>query len=320
MAVILDTSALPPRERIEALRSVLVDATAPSTVGLAERLDDGRPVAALVEFWQIGAIQAVRTESSHGLSLTRSPKQVRQGCGPLVSFAVQERNLGRQEQFGLGRAVPVGTLTCTDLTEPYHFSWGGPGAGRALQIPVDELALPPDVIRRAAPNLLRSPLYELVAVHVAAITRDPERLSDERVAAGVGRSSVELARAVLLSAAGEERHPAAADTLPTQIRAYIRQHLGDPELGANSIAAALNISTRRLYSVCAAAEFSVEQWIISQRLDAARADLADPANDHRTVATIARRHGFRDPAHFARRFRAAFGVTPRDWRNIAAGR
>ena len=33
-----------------------------------------------------------------------------------------------------------------------------------------------------------------------------------------------------------------------------------------------------------------------------------------TVAAIGRANGFTDPTHFARRFRAAYGETPRDWR------
>ncbi|WP_454199804.1 AraC family transcriptional regulator [Nocardia sp. Marseille-Q1738] len=34
------------------------------------------------------------------------------------------------------------------------------------------------------------------------------------------------------------------------------------------------------------------------------------------MSTIARRWGFRDPYHFARRLRAAYGLSPREWRRI----
>lgn len=43
----------------------------------------------------------------------------------------------------------------------------------------------------------------------------------------------------------------------------------------------------------------------------ARADLADR---HLPIAAVARRWGFKDPTHFTRRFRAAYGVLPSEWR------
>ncbi|MFQ6327482.1 helix-turn-helix domain-containing protein [Nocardia sp. CWNU-33] len=65
------------------------------------------------------------------------------------------------------------------------------------------------------------------------------------------------------------------------------------------------------------AEYSLEQWIISQRLDQVPAELARADSRHRSIAMVARRWGFRDPSHFARRFRAAFGMSPREWRRTA---
>ncbi|WP_461122268.1 helix-turn-helix transcriptional regulator [Saccharothrix stipae] len=62
--------------------------------------------------------------------------------------------------------------------------------------------------------------------------------------------------------------------------------------------------------------FSLEQWIIAERLQGARQDLIRPDNHSRTVAMIARQWGFTDPTHFTRRFRAAYGMTPSEWRRI----
>ncbi|WP_443217637.1 helix-turn-helix domain-containing protein [Saccharothrix sp. CCNWYY140] len=58
----------------------------------------------------------------------------------------------------------------------------------------------------------------------------------------------------------------------------------------------------------------MEQWIISERLRGAREDLIRRTDRSRTIATIARRWGFGDPTHFTRRFRAAYGITPSEWR------
>lgn len=67
--------------------------------------------------------------------------------------------------------------------------------------------------------------------------------------------------------------------------------------------------------MCAAADFSLEQWTIHQRLEGASRDLSDLAQRDRPIAVVARRWGFSDASYFSRRFRQAFGSTPRDWRH-----
>lgn len=182
-----------------------------------------------------------------------------------------------------------------DLTAPFDFSWHTRGTSRALRIPIAELGLPMDLIRVAAVRLHTSPLRRLIATHI-----------------------VDLFRALLASAAtGGSQQATQRQTLLTQIREYVRQNIRDPDLSAARIAKRHNISVRHLYSLCEQAEFSLEQWIIGRRLEGAFEELARPDAAQRSIAAIARRWGFRDPAHLTRRFRTAYGLTPRDWRSIA---
>ena len=46
---------------------------------------------------------------------------------------------------------------------------------------------------------------------------------------------------------------------------------------------------------------------------AAHRRLAAPA----PIAAVAAGWGFKDPTHFARRFRAAYGLRPQEWRRLA---
>ena len=71
---------------------------------------------------------------------------------------------------------------------------------------------------------------------------------------------------------------------------------------------------RWLYDNWSDNDLSVAQWIIRERLEVARRELAGPRTQ--PIATVARQCGFTDPTHFSRRFREAYGMSPREWRRL----
>jgi AraC-like DNA-binding protein len=60
---------------------------------------------------------------------------------------------------------------------------------------------------------------------------------------------------------------------------------------------------------------TVAQQIQRTRLERCRRELVDPRCDTRSVTDISRRWGFPDLATFSRAFRAAYGMSPTDWRS-----
>ena len=312
MGFVLDTADIPLGERIDAVHTAMMQASVPSYV-IHE--DPEAAIRTRIEVHDLGSTN-VFTARSSGLRLLRTPRQARQDAAPVVALSVQLRADGRHEQLGHRQVVAPGALMMADLSSPYDFSWSGDGAAGCLQIPLAEIGLPVDVIRRAAVRLPTSPLYDLVTGHIVQLVRDAERLSADPGAERLGQAGVELARALLASAAhtGLHTREALAETLLTRVRAYVRRHLADPGLRPATIAAAHYVSLRHLYKVCAQAGISLEQLIINERLRGAREDLRRPELRRRTVAMIAHRWGFTDPTHFARRFRARYGVTPSEWR------
>jgi AraC-like DNA-binding protein len=313
--LLLDTATLPPEHRVDAFRAAFGQASVPCRI---EHLGPPAEVRTRMHLWRYGRANLFTTDSS-GFRLLRTPRHVRQEDPPVVALAVQSRGLGRFTQFGADHAVGSGQLMLNDLRAPYAFSWSGTGGSRAFQVPSDQLGLPPDVVRAAAPRLQASPLHDLVRDHLVRMVRDAERLGEDPAAATLGTATTELVRALLVSAAPSGRLVATvrAETLATRVLAYAGQHLTDPELTPERIAAAHNVSVRQLYKACAAAGVGLEQWVIEQRLEAARAELASPAGRRRSIAAVARACGFADPSHFSRRFRTAYGTTPREWQRSA---
>ncbi|MGW4642556.1 helix-turn-helix domain-containing protein [Sphaerisporangium sp. NPDC004334] len=103
--------------------------------------------------------------------------------------------------------------------------------------------------------------------------------------------------------------------LLAQIHRFTQDRLPDPHLTADLIAAAHQISTRHLYQLFQGEGMTVAAWIRHTRLERCRHDLADPALRGRPIHSIATRWGFLDGAHFSRVFRAAYGMSPNDYRH-----
>lgn len=103
--------------------------------------------------------------------------------------------------------------------------------------------------------------------------------------------------------------------LTLRIRAFIRQHLHNPELTPPMIADAHHISVSHLHRLFKSSQDSVAAYIRRLRLEHIRRDLADPTMRSVPIYRIADRWGFTHHAVFTRAFRAAYGISPRDFRH-----
>jgi AraC-like DNA-binding protein len=314
--LLLDTAGVPPHERVDAFRTAFDLASVPCRV---EQLEPAEQMHARMHLWQYGSTNLFTADAS-GFRLVRTPKHVRMDSPPVVAIAVQTSGVGRFAQFGEERLIGAADLMVSDLTAPYSFDWTRDGGSRAFQIPYDVLGLPEDLVRAAAPRLAASPLHDLVHEYLRGLAASADELAGSMAATSVGTATVELVRALLISAAEDDRRRRATrhETLLTRVRVYAAQHLSDPDLTPGALARAHAVSVRQLYKAFAEAGLSLEQWILVQRLEAARARLASPAGRRRSIAATAGDTGFRDASHFARRFRAAYGMTPREWQKLSA--
>lgn len=90
----------------------------------------------------------------------------------------------------------------------------------------------------------------------------------------------------------------------------IGRRYAEPMLNGERIAKALGVSERYVQQLFEENGVTVSAYIQDERLKAARRQLADHSQDHRTVTDIAYACGFSDASHFNRCFRKKFGETP----------
>ena len=119
---------------------------------------------------------------------------------------------------------------------------------------------------------------------------------------------------IAVLAAGSGAAPATAHRAAA--RSYIEEHLTDPSLGAEQIAAAIGISDRQLSRIFAADGTSVPRQILSRRLQLAYSMLSSVATTENSgsVADIATQCGFTSVTYFSHVFRQHFGQRASDIR------
>jgi AraC-like DNA-binding protein len=140
----------------------------------------------------------------------------------------------------------------------------------------------------------------------------------EAAAKGAGDMIKQLVQLSLMEAAGQETAVTQREALRDRIRAYVRQHLRDPQLSVDGIARALNCSRRHLYNAFAGEGESIAAYVQRLRLEACIRDLQDAAHA-RPITDIALSWGFGNPSHFSRVFRDHTGKSPSEFRRPTGG-
>jgi AraC-like DNA-binding protein len=114
-------------------------------------------------------------------------------------------------------------------------------------------------------------------------------------------------------------HPDAVLWKLLRAETFITEHLANPNLSATTIARHLNVSVRHLRRIFATRHRSVTEWIWTQRLDRAQENLIARSARSHSIGEVALRWAFANQAHFSRRFKAHYGVTPSEYRRRHSG-
>ncbi|WP_433201684.1 helix-turn-helix domain-containing protein [Dactylosporangium sp. CS-047395] len=313
MALLLDTSTLPQEQRTDAVRAALGAQLPPAGVWIAE------PGQARISLWQLGpGVRLLHSVAGpHRLTVTAS--HLRASVPERISLGLPVSGAVRMRHRDLPFSDRIGELQLADLTSPYDFLVAEPSVVEAVLVDYSRLGLPVAAVRDAVPRLTASPMYELLRRHLLQLPGVLDKVPPGAAVQLLGSSTVELIRALIASAAepdGPWPRDASAGTLFTRLTAFIARHQRDRDLSAARLAAEHGVSVRAVYASFAERGEQLSEFVMRGRLHGAHRELADRPGA--TVAAVAEGWGFANARHFARRFRAEFGLSPADWRATAS--
>ncbi|MEU9142554.1 helix-turn-helix domain-containing protein [Streptomyces sp. NPDC048349] len=316
----VSAASVPVADRFEWFNDLVASALIPTAIK-SERCADFQAEAAMLD---LGVTQ-VSTFAHSPLSSRRTPALIRRGDPEQYQLALITggrwwmSHQGGDEEFG------VGDMILWDTSRPQAtvaHPGNGPSRSIILHLPKDALPLRPERVDRLLGRRIAtdSGTAAVLAQFLSSLGEHGSTCGPQELRR-LGSVAVDLAAACLahrLDAYGELPAESRERALRTRIDAFIEHNLGDPALDPGLIAAAHGISVRSLHALFRGQEEGVAATVRRRRLEGAHADLARPELAGRPVHEIAARWCFGNAPAFSRAFRAAYALSPTEFRRAAA--
>ncbi|GGV01567.1 AraC family transcriptional regulator [Actinomadura cremea] len=269
----------------------------------------------------LGSVQATLLTAA-SLTVRRTPGLIRRSDPETYFVTCAVRGQATGEQADRLADLRAGDLMLRDSSRPYRTTFGSsdPAGGQllSLQFPRSMLPLPERGLRELSAVRIRGDrgIGALASQYLLELARRLQEFGTDEVmrVSTLTLDVLTTALADALDAHGAVPPGGRRRALLAQIHAFIRANLGDPHLTPGTIAAANHISVSYLHRLFRDEERTVAGWIRERRLEQCRRDLGDPLLTATPISTIAARWGFASPAHFSQAFRAAYGLSPRQFR------
>ncbi|MFF9045741.1 helix-turn-helix domain-containing protein [Streptomyces parvulus] len=279
---------------------------------------DGASPGGTVVTARLGHIDVSRVESD-AQRVTRTTNALDQDETPSVLLVLLRRGTATLLQNNGHVVAGEDDLLVWDETDDYAFHSDGPFTALVLRLSRSRLGLPDESSRAATLPAFTATAETagtagLLATVMSTLATSPASYAPS-VAGRLADSVVDLLSILLL-----ERSRHAEDSggerasLVRRVREHVDRNLQDSELSPRTVARDHHISVRYLHRVFESEDVTVQRLIQQRRIEQSARDLVRHELRTLTVAAIALRWGFTNPAHFSRAFRQRYGRTPTEWR------
>lgn len=231
--------------------------------------------------------------------------------------SVQTKGSSVIRQLGREAVLNPGDFTIYDSAVPYHLHFTSRLSQIVVQIPrvmLKEHFATPEAL--TAMPVRGGKGMAQITTNFAKSTFNQSLLLDNASQDQVARTFIELLATSIRESAGmPARQATSRATQLIRIKQFIAARLKDPSLTPKLIAATHAITVRYLQMLFESQGVSPNKYIMEQRLERAKQDLANPGMRHKSISEICFAWAFSDTAHFSRSFKAKFGMSPREFRN-----
>ncbi|MFJ5933534.1 helix-turn-helix domain-containing protein [Streptomyces sp. NPDC093071] len=276
---------------------------------------DGTSPGGTVVTARLGHVDVSRVESD-AQRVARTARAPRHGEAPDVLLALLRGGTMALVQDEGHVVADQGDLLVWDEARPYSLHCGGPFTALVLRVPRSRLGLSDDSTRSVALSAFASSAGTagLLGTVVSTLATSPASYAPS-VAGRLADSVVDLLSILLLERSRPGDHGAGERAaLVRRVREHIDRNLQDPALSPRTVARDHHISVRYLHRVFQPEDTTVGRLIQQRRIEQSARELARHELRTLSVAAVALRWGFANPAHFSRVFRRRYGCTPVEWR------
>lgn len=246
----------------------------------------------------------------------RTPELIARSDRAYFKLSLMLSGTGLLIQDDREAVLQPGDLAVYDTNRPYSLVFGADFRTMVVMFPKHLVGLPPEMMAQLTAVRIsgHEGLGAVIVPYLTQLAGNLEHLSGA-TGARLTQSAMDLVTTLFtheldLDTTSNDPHRA----LMQRIHAHIDRNLASADLSPTSIAAAHFISTRHLHGLFQEQGTSVSTWIRIRRLERCRRDLVNPLFADRPVSAIAARWGFVDAAHFSRTFKAAYEISPSEFR------
>ncbi|MBG0741100.1 AraC family transcriptional regulator [Paeniglutamicibacter antarcticus] len=254
------------------------------------------------------------------LRVERTVQLARQSGDDDLLLSLQLKSTGDVHQHGRTARLVPGAAALYETNRPYLLDQ--PRAGQdliVLRVPRRRLGLKDALVSDLCGRTMDGSVPGMAAFngYVFGIIAGRSQLTAQ-ARQELGQISADLLALALRSFAGLRGTGWDNDqTLLQSAKAYIRRHLGDPNLGVERLARALNVSQRKLHSLFSSTGETPAAYARRLRMEHAASLLAARPQTNQAIHAIATACGFRDTSTFTRTFRQAYQCSPTQWLLLA---
>ncbi|WP_162467136.1 helix-turn-helix domain-containing protein [Streptomyces cavernae] len=277
------------------------------------------PLSGIVTTRLLGPLCVTTTEAGP-LQVTTSARVIAHFTGDdHVSVLLQDSGSVIIDRNDRQTVLRPGSLAFTDTTRPYMLNCLGRFRTHAFRLPPHWLGLREADLRRIAETPVQ-PDTETAALVIPFLFQLADNADSYGPHLGplLARNAADLLATLAAERLARETPQTGTDTAGTvlrlRIKGYVEDHLTDPDLTPQTIAAAHHVSVRHVHRLFQHEGTTVSRWVQHRRLEACRRALSRPARNAPALTAVAHRFGFTSYSHFSRAFRAAYGMSPREWR------